>query len=240
VVDNETQDAILFQVVTVVTPHLRLVDTPSEERGLHVVAEPSVGKATPQRVRIADAASRCIARKGIAKTTLDDVASEAGCSRATVYRTFPGGKEEVMSAVVDTEVARLFSSVAVEMGRADDLEDAIVAGVVASATIVQEHPALQYVLDNEPGVVLASLCFEPMTGVLDLASHFASPFLSRWLDPEAATRVADFAARIVLSHVATPAPGVNLRDPQSVRRLVGSFVMPAARKLANEPNNSID
>ena len=87
--------------------------------------------AQPQRVRIADAATRCVARRGVTKTTLDDVAREAGCSRATVYRTFPGGKEEVIAAVVDTEVARLFSAVAVAMGGAEDFEDAVVAGIVA-------------------------------------------------------------------------------------------------------------
>src|SRR5471032_28339 len=76
--------------------------------------------ATPQRVRLADAALRCVARQGIAKTTLDDVARAAGCSRATVYRVFPGGKDGLMSAVVDTEVARFFSALALRMGAAAD------------------------------------------------------------------------------------------------------------------------
>src|ERR1700722_18080436 len=101
------------------TVQLKLVDTrPGDE-----VSERDVTRViaagrpvAPQRVRIADAANRCVARRGVAKTTVDDVAREAGCSRATVYRTFPGGKEEVISAVVDTEVARLFSALAVLMG----------------------------------------------------------------------------------------------------------------------------
>ena len=38
------------------------------------------GSSTPR--------STCIARVGLAKTTLDDVAREAGCARATVYRCF--------------------------------------------------------------------------------------------------------------------------------------------------------
>jgi AcrR family transcriptional regulator len=190
---------------------------------------------TPQRVRIADAATRCVARKGVTKTTLDDVAREAGCSRATVYRTFPGGKEEVIAAVVDTEVARLFSAIAVAMGRADDLEDAIVAGIVATASAIGEHAALGYMLDNEPGVLLPHLCFAPMGRVIEGASRFASPFLVRWLDPEAALRLADWATRIVLSYLATPAVGVDLRNESSARRLVAAFVTPSARKLAREP-----
>ena len=50
--------------------------------------------------RVLDATLTCIARVGVAKTTLDDVAREAGCSRATVYRYFPG-KQPLLDAVVD-------------------------------------------------------------------------------------------------------------------------------------------
>jgi AcrR family transcriptional regulator len=193
-------------------------------------------RRTTQRVRIADAAMRCIARTGVSKTTLDDVAREAGCSRATVYRTFPGGKEEVIAAAVDTEVARFFSAIAVEMGTAEDLEDAVVAGMVATATAIEEHPALQYVLVHEPGVLLPHLCFARMDGVLERTSRFTAAFLARWLDREGARRLADWAARIVVSYIASPAPGVDLRDEESARRLVSTFVMPGARKLAHEPD----
>ena len=57
-----------------------------------------------QEERVADAAIRCVGRWGVAKTTLDDVAREAGCSRATVYRLFPGGKENLLDTAVRLEV----------------------------------------------------------------------------------------------------------------------------------------
>jgi AcrR family transcriptional regulator len=211
---------------------LRLVESHEE---LEAEEAPSA-RRTPQRVRIADAAMRCIARTGVSKTTLDDVAREAGCSRATVYRTFPGGKEEVIAAAVDTEVARFFSAIAVEMGQAEDLEDAVVAGMVATARAIENHPALQYVLTYEPGVLLPHLCFARMDGVLEVASRFTGAFLARWLDRDAARRVADLSARIVVSYIASPAPGVDIRDEDSARRLVSTFVMPGARKLAHEPD----
>src|SRR5437764_8400576 len=52
--------------------------------------------ADDQQARIVEATLRCVARWGMAKTTLDDVAREAGLSRATVYRVVPGGKENLM------------------------------------------------------------------------------------------------------------------------------------------------
>jgi len=219
---------------------LRLFDfeaDASPEQGAGPCSAPEPNQPpNSHRVRIADAAARCVARRGVAKTTLDDVAREAGCSRATVYRTFPGGKEEVIAAVVDTEVARFFSAIAVDMGKADNLEDVIVAGIVATATAIVDHPVLRHVLDNEPGTLLPYLCFEPLGGVLNVASAFAAPFLARWLDPGAARRVADWAARIVLSYVATPAPGIDLRDESSARRMVVTFVMPGVKELAHEPH----
>ncbi|MGH9080390.1 MAG: helix-turn-helix domain-containing protein, partial [Acidimicrobiales bacterium] len=62
--------------------------------------------SSPQRVRVIDATLDCLALHGTAKTTVDDIARRAGVSRATVYRAFPGGRDEMLSAVVDTEMAR--------------------------------------------------------------------------------------------------------------------------------------
>jgi AcrR family transcriptional regulator len=48
--------------------------------------ERSPDDAEEARERLLDAAERCFLRWGPAKTTLDDIADEAGVSRATVYR----------------------------------------------------------------------------------------------------------------------------------------------------------
>jgi AcrR family transcriptional regulator len=185
--------------------------------------------STPQRVRLADAALSCIARYGIAKTTLDDVARAAGCSRATVYRVFPGGKEGLVAAVVDTEVARFFSALALRMGGASNLEDVLVVGMTEAAVRISEHPALSFLLDNEPEVILPHLTFSHMDSVLGVSSTFTAPFLGRFLDHEEAKRMAEWAARIVLSHLLCPADGVDLTDEVRVRRLVRTFVLPGDR-----------
>ena len=76
---------------------------------------------SPHRVRIIDGTLACLARHGTVKTTVDDIARESGVSRATVYRAFPGGRDEILGAVVDTEMARLFSALGVCLGTAGDL-----------------------------------------------------------------------------------------------------------------------
>ncbi|MGH9047206.1 MAG: TetR/AcrR family transcriptional regulator, partial [Acidimicrobiales bacterium] len=86
-----------------------------------------------QRIRIVDATLACVATQGVSKTTLDDISEAAGLSRATVYRAFPGGRDAIFAATVETELARLFSHLAVSMGEAKDLEEVLVAGMVETA-----------------------------------------------------------------------------------------------------------
>src|SRR3954463_9096862 len=104
---------------------------------------------TPEQ-RVVAAATRCIARWGLAKTTLDDVATEAGCSRATVYRLFPGGKERLLEAVVLHETARFAAGLNDALSGAADLEDLLVAGVGFAARDLEQHDALQFLLSYEP------------------------------------------------------------------------------------------
>src|SRR5271163_2540018 len=81
------------------------------------------------RERVIDATLTCLAGHGTVKTTVDDIARAAGVSRATVYRVFPGGRDELLAAVVDTEMARLFSALGVRLGEAGDLTEALVVGI---------------------------------------------------------------------------------------------------------------
>lgn len=189
------------------------------------------------RVRIVDAALRRIARQGTRKTTVDDLAREAGLSRATLYRTFPGGKEAVLAAVVETEAARFFSGLAVVMGEAHDLEDVLVAGMVDAARRLSGHAALAYLVEHEPEVVSPWLAFDGMDRLLFSASAFIAPFFGRWLAPDEAARAAEWSVRIVLSYLANPSPGADLGDPDQARRLVSTFVIPGIQALKATPSS---
>jgi AcrR family transcriptional regulator len=183
------------------------------------------------RVRLVDGALRCLARQGIAKTTVDDIARAAGLSRATAYRTFPRGKDGILAAVVETEVARLFSSLAVAMGEAGDLEDVLVAGMVESARWLRRHEPLTYLLEHEPGAVLPYLTFGGFDRVMLVSSDLAAPFFARWLEPEQASRAAEWALRIVMTYCSNPSPHADLTDPADTRALVRTFVLPGILAL---------
>lgn len=190
---------------------------------------PALGSHGPtsQTARIVDAALRCVGRWGVAKTTLDDIAREAGCSRATVYRLFPGGKDGLIATVATTEIARAFAIIAERFDAATNLEDLIVEGMTTAAALLTEHRPLQYLFANEPEVVLPRISFHEADHVLRAVSAFVAPYLARYVDPDVDTlRAAEWLSRIVLSYLCSPSPAVDMRDEASVRSLVQAFVLP--------------
>ncbi|MHB8671656.1 MAG: TetR/AcrR family transcriptional regulator [Acidimicrobiales bacterium] len=177
--------------------------------------------------RILDAAARCVARWGVSKTTLEDVAAEAGCSRATVYRLFPGGRDRLLDAMVESELGRFFDGLAAAVAPvASDLEELLVVGIVASARAILGHDALQFVLAHEPEIVLPQVSFAAMDAVLALVGGVVAPWLEPHVGASDAPRAAEWLARIVISYTASPAADLDATDVESVRRLVRSFVLP--------------
>ena len=187
--------------------------------------------------RICDAALTCIARWGVTKTTLEDVAREAGVGRATIYRTFHGGKGHVLQAVLARETTRFLDGVEAAIAAEDDLEDVVVAGVTAAARQLAGHDALNFLLAHEPDVVLPHVAFQRMGDLFDVVARFADPHLARFLpDPEHRARAAEWLARVVLTYVFNPVDGVDLTDADATRRLVRTFVLPGL--LAATPQES--
>ena len=181
--------------------------------------------------RICDAAVACVGRWGVAKTTLEDVAREAGVGRATIYRTFRGGKGHVLGAALLRETERFLAGVraAVE-GAGDRLEDVVVAGVTTAARQLAGHEALNFLLAHEPDAVLPHVAFDRMGVLFDHVAAFADPYLAPYLpDADERRRAAEWLARVVLTYVFNPADGVDLTDEASARRLVRTFVLPGLR-----------
>src|SRR3954451_12943479 len=89
--------------------------------------EAGAGEGVEARIRAATLA--CVGRWGVSKTTLDDIARAAGCSRATIYRTFPGGKDTVLLATFAGETACFFADLAVAIDATESLEDLLVVAL---------------------------------------------------------------------------------------------------------------
>jgi AcrR family transcriptional regulator len=172
------------------------------------------------RQRILEATYACIARWGISKTTIEDAAREAGMSRASVYRHFPGGREELISATIAWEELSFFGRLYDELHDAPTLEEVLVRGLPFAHRSIVDHEVLQRVLETEPGLLLPKLTVE-VTRVTALISGFLVPYLGReQLDPLVDVHeAADLLARMVLMYITAPGRW-DLDDPAQVATLV--------------------
>jgi AcrR family transcriptional regulator len=177
--------------------------------------------------KVVDAALACFGRWGTTKTTLDDIAREAGCSRATVYRLFPGGKDVVIDAVAGRELTRFFTDLAAELELASgDLESLLVTGIAFTTRSIRAHEPLQFVLAHEPEVILPLVAFDRCDRVLDSAAAFCAPWLAPHLGAEWAARAGEWLTRMVLSYTLVPSDGFDLAREDDARRFVHCFVLP--------------
>jgi AcrR family transcriptional regulator len=151
------------------------------------------------RERIVAAALRCLARFGLTKLTLDDVAREAGCSRATVYRYF-SNKAVLLTTVVDSEAARLRRGLEDAVEDAAALDEVVMAAVVYGARELTGHQALQSLLAVEPEAVLPHVCFAGADRLLATLAEALTPHLGRFLSPSEAVRVGEWMGRVFLSY----------------------------------------
>ena len=176
---------------------------------------------------LVEAALVCIARWGVRKTSLDDIAREAGVSRATAYRVFPGGKDRLVEVVFRHEAGRFLRAVEDELRAAGTLDELMVTGITAVLRLAADHPVLGAVIEHEPELVLPHFAFHQLDRVLAVAEAVCWPHLGRFLPPHEVAPAADLLARVVLTHAFRPAAWVDANDPASVRRLVDTYLLPA-------------
>ena len=113
------------------------------------------------RERVLAGAYDCVARFGMNKTTVDDVAKASGISRATIYRLFPGGRDQLLRETVGWEMNRFFARLAEAVDGAPDFATLIEQALTFAHQAVNDHDVLQKVLVTEPDVLLPKAPVDP-------------------------------------------------------------------------------
>ncbi len=94
------------------------------------------------RGRLLDAALACFGRKGIAATSLRDIATEAGVTPALLHYYF-GDKAQLQQEVIARKILPVFAALREPLAQAGDDIAALIAGFVGGiGRIVAEHPWL--------------------------------------------------------------------------------------------------
>lgn len=186
------------------------------------------------RERVLAAAYACVARYGMAKTTMEDVAREASLSRATVYRHFPAGKDQLLREVVAWEAARFFDRLTRAVADRTDFGDLLVEALVFAHRAVTDHEVLRKITQTEPERLLPLVTVESdrlvrlVRQFLVLALQRSEPPLPAPGAAADAGTAADYVARMLVSHIGG-AGGWDLADRAQVRRLVETELLPCLR-----------
>ncbi len=197
---------------------------------------PAVTTATQERAL--DAAVELVARWGLTKTTLADVARTAGMGRATLYRAFPGGRDQLVTLLGQREVACFLDVVARAMDAAPDLTAALADGLHAAVVHLEHHEAARFVLEHEPELAVPVLGFTEMERLLTVARRALAPHLVAHLhpaDPDRAGWAVEWITRLFLSSLVTTTPEFDLADRATCHRLVARYLTPALAAPAPTP-----
>lgn len=193
------------------------------------------GRPATVRERIVHAAEECFERHGVEKTTVETIAAAAGTSRATVYRHFSGGKDEVIREVIVRDVGVFLADLAQRLSGRVSAADALVDSIMGAVTYVRGRPRLALLFAPE---------FAGQTGTItggdaalaELVTAYARPHFERARadgqirDGVDVADAVELVLRIVFSLITVPGP--RTRTDAETRRFLRTCVVPA---LVTEP-----
>ena len=188
------------------------------------VTSPKLAMAVPER--IVAAAAELISSQGLRGTSVDDIASAAGCGRATVYRYFPGGRAELLEVTMGEGVDRIFALCAQVTGNAASLAEAVAGTINIAVLELSNDAVVQQLLVDEPDTIATLISPMRIEPLFERASEWGAEHFSRFLEPAIAAHVGEWCVRVVTDHLRSPAPIVDITDPLVARKLVDTFLIP--------------
>jgi AcrR family transcriptional regulator len=187
-----------------------------------------VADAASPRERIVLAAERCFAQYGVAKTTVEDVAAVAGSSRASVYRYFPGGRDEIILAALLSSAQAFLPQIPQRLRSARSVGEAVVDLIVNAVGWVRSEPWREALLTTPLSRALSA---SDTAALYALCAAFIAPYFEQAQEagvvrPQLALDDAvEFVVRMV--HSLLIVPGHRDRTDAQLRRYLRAFVLPA-------------
>ena len=124
-----------------------------------------------ERDKIVDAAIRCFERFGPQRTSMNDIADEAGTSRRTLYRQFDD-RPALVAEILDRRLSELHASVLAHLATYNDIEEALVEGSLFSVEVGERDTLFVDVVTHEHDRSIERFLLG------DTGLHFATQILS--------------------------------------------------------------
>jgi AcrR family transcriptional regulator len=175
--------------------------------------------------RILDAAGELFARQEAATVGMHEIASAAGCSRATLYRYFEN-REALYTAYVHREAYRLYREMTDQINSVVDPPERLIEGMLASLRNVRESPALASWFATTQRPIGAEMA-EQSEVIKALTEAFVISLGPD--DPELVAHRARWLVRVMTSLFLFPG-----HDDDDERAMLEEFVVPIV--LPNQPD----
>ncbi|CAM3853403.1 TetR/AcrR family transcriptional regulator [Smaragdicoccus niigatensis] len=180
--------------------------------------------------RILDAALVQFEKVGFRKTTIEDIARQAGVDRVTVYRRI-GSRDDVVQAVVSREVAATLAELDELPAKHDNIDDLIADIFVTIIVKWRNHALVQRMLVLEPERLVTKLTIDgELTFTMSVAATASAlrRAVSSGLVPEPTdleTR-AELVCRVVHSMILAPYGQLRNADEQHLDAFARKFLVP--------------
>lgn len=93
-----------------------------------------------------DAARACVAERGIARTTVSDVARRAGASRMTVYRCFPDAAT-LWSRLLTREIAGIVAAAQAGAASLPTARERLIGAALRALATLRDDPVIRRVIE---------------------------------------------------------------------------------------------
>ncbi|MGE2692356.1 TetR/AcrR family transcriptional regulator [Mycolicibacterium pulveris] len=167
--------------------------------------------------RILDAAGELFAKHEAATVGMHEIASAAGCSRATLYRYFDS-RDALYTAYVHREAYRLYSEMTDQVSAVADPRERLIEGMMASLRNVRESPALASWFAKTQRPIGADMA-EQSEVIRALTEAFVISLAPD--EPEVVAHRARWLVRVMTSLLVFPG-----HDEADERSMLEEFVMP--------------
>lgn len=167
--------------------------------------------------RILDAANDLFAKQEAATVGMNEIASAAGCSRATLYRYFEN-REALYTAYVHREAYRLYREMTDQINSVVDPRERLIEGMIASLRNVRESPALASWFTTTQRPIGAEMA-EQSEVIKALTEAFVVSLAPD--DPEVVAQRARWLVRVMTSLALFPG-----HDEADERAMLEEFVVP--------------
>lgn len=181
------------------------------------------------RLRLLDAASRCIVRRGNTQIRMAEVAEEAGVVRSTVYRYFPS-RDDLLLALLLLRIDRALGEHVGSLPHPEDAAASIQELMMAPVQSVVEGGRLNAALMSGESTALATALEIGSEQIVDVILRHYGPLLERWqadgqlhadLDPRETARWLHTAALFLV------APAWRHRSVAAKRLFVEQYLLRA-------------